>query len=332
MKKFPVVILLLITLPLVMAQNIEKVAVSVYPDGYVKVTEVIVPPNYSVVVNVPLLSSNVTGLSVFDQNGKPLLFEKNGSALTVYLLNSTTQFNVTYFTASLTTKTGEIWNLSYNFPYPVTVKLPPGAIVVALSAVPLTITSDSITMPPGNQSVSYILPPPTTTPEKTSTSSTSQLPSPSQTKTTPSTQTNSTTAPTLTSTPQTPSKTPVTISNTSQPASGKNYAPLFGVLAVVGISVGAFLFKKRSKSQKTNLPVSREELLAKLENLGLTDDEINALLYVYDHGGKARQADVRRALGIPKTTAWRMFKRLEEKGLVRVYKRGKENWVELIFT
>ncbi|WP_297549101.1 MarR family transcriptional regulator [Thermococcus sp.] len=331
MKKLPVIILLLLTLPLVTAQSIEKVVVSVYPNGYVKVTEVIVPPNYSVAVDVPLLSSNVTGLSVFDQNGKPLLFEKNGSTLTVYLLNSTTQFNVTYFTASLTAKKSEIWNLSYSFPYPVTVKLPPGAIVVALSAVPLTITSDSITMPPGNQSVSYILPPPVTTPERTSTSS-SQSPSPSQTQTSSNTQTNSTTAPTLTSTPQTPSKSLVTPSNTSQPTNGKSYAPLFGILAVVGISIGAFLFKKRSKSQKTNLPVSREELLAKLENLGLTDDEINALLYVYDHGGKARQADVRKALGIPKTTAWRMFKRLEEKGLVRVYKRGKENWVELIFT
>ena len=66
-----------------------------------------------------------------------------------------------------------------------------------------------------------------------------------------------------------------------------------------------------------------------MNEAGLNDDERRVLEYVYDRGGRARQSEVRNALGIPKTTAWRMFQRLEKRGLIRVYKKGKENWVEL---
>ncbi|NJE55370.1 winged helix-turn-helix transcriptional regulator [Thermococcus sp. 21S9] len=318
--------LLLLTLPIVLAQaTVERVSVEVYSSGYVKVTEVVVPFNYSVAVEVPLLSENVTGLSVLDENGKPLLFEKNRSVLTVYVLNSTTRITITYFTDSLTSKEGKVWNLTYSFPYPVTIKLPPGAIVVDLSDVPLTITSNSITMPPGNQSVSYILPPPTT--------STTSSPSPTQTPTTTTTSSTSSTPSSTTSSTSSPVAIPSTSTSPGEPSTpassgGRNLLPILGLLAVVGIPAVAYW--ARNRKRPGGLPISKDELKEKLEAMGLTDEEINALLYVYDQGGKAKQADVRKALGIPKTTAWRMFKRLEEKGLVRVYKRGKENWVELV--
>ncbi|GAB6135507.1 helix-turn-helix transcriptional regulator [Thermococcus prieurii] len=326
-KRCPMLLIVVLLLaPHVAAQSIKSVEVSVYASGYAKVTEVLTPPNYSVAVEVPLLSENVTGLSVLDENGKPLLFEKNGSVLTVYILNSTTRITITYFTDSLTSKEGKVWNLTYSFPYPVTIKLPPGAVVVDLSDVPLTITSNSITMPPGNQSVSYILPPPTT--------STTSSPSPTQTPTTTTTSSTSSTSPSTTSSIPSPSVTPSTTTTPSEPStpasSGRrNLLPIIGLLAAMGIPAVAYW--ARNRKHPGGLPISKDELKEKLEAMGLTDEEINALLYVYDQGGRAKQADVRKALGIPKTTAWRMFKRLEEKGLVRVYKRGKENWVELVF-
>ncbi|AHL22150.1 helix-turn-helix transcriptional regulator [Thermococcus nautili] len=329
MKKALAVVLLLLTLPPILGQGtFESVSVEVYGSGYVKVTEVVVPSNYSVAVEIPLLSEDITGLAVLDENGNPLLFEKNGSVLTVYVLNSTTKITVTYFTASLTSKEGEVWNLTYSFPYPVTIKLPPGAVVVDLSDVPLKITSDTITMPPGNQSVSYILPLPTTTTSPPSTTTTS-------TTTTSISNTQSTTSSTVStaSTSTSPATIPENTSpqepGTSAASGGRDLFPILGILAVIGIPAVAYWAKKRGNPG--NLPLSREEFKEKLEAMGLTDEEINALLYVYDQGGRAKQADVRKALGIPKTTAWRMFKRLEEKGLVRVYKRGKENWVELVF-
>ncbi|NJE48624.1 MarR family transcriptional regulator [Thermococcus sp. 9N3] len=183
-------------------------------------------------------------------------------------------------------------------------------------------------MPPGNQSVSYILPLPTTTTSPPSTTTTS-------TTTTPISNTQSTTSSTVStaSTSTSPATIPESTSpqepGTSAASGGRDLFPILGILAVIGIPAVAYWAKKRGNPG--NLPLSREEFKEKLEAMGLTDEEINALLYVYDQGGRAKQADVRKALGIPKTTAWRMFKRLEEKGLVRVYKRGKENWVELVF-
>jgi len=321
--------LLLLLLPMVSGQaTLEKVTLEVYSSGYVKVTETLSPGNYSVAVEVPLLSENVTGLAVFDENGKPLLFEKNGSTLTVYVVNSTSRITVVYFTAELTSKKGEIWNLSYSFPFPVTIKLPKGAIVVDLSDVPLTITSDSITMPPGNQSVAYLLPPPTTS-SATSTQTTTLTSSTAPSTTSPETSTVQPSSPgtTTSSSQEQGSTTGRGRTNTPQP-SGGNSLPIAGLLAVVAVPAIAYWARKRGGKE---LPVSREELKERLESMNLTEEEINALLYVYDQGGKAKQADVRKALGIPKTTAWRMFKRLEERGLVRVYKRGKENWVELVF-
>ena len=311
MRKIAPLLLMLITLtlPIVSAQGtLKSVNMTVYETGYVKVTEVFVPLNVSVVVSVPLLTDDVAGIFVTDSKGNPLPFEQNGSRVDVYFTGNVSEIVVTYFTAALTSKKGDVWTLRYSSKVPVTIHFPRGVIIVDLSDVPLSITENSITMPPGNQSISYTLPAP------------SPSPTPSPTSTT-STQTNSTPGPSP-SPPTSPTGT-----GTGTPSEGNWYYAL--VLLAVPVVAGALYYLRRRGPSK-EMPVGRDEYAKRLEELGLNDDEIKALLYVYDRGGKTKQADVRKALGIPKTTAWRMFKRLEEKGLVRVYKRGKENWVELV--
>jgi len=66
-----------------------------------------------------------------------------------------------------------------------------------------------------------------------------------------------------------------------------------------------------------------------LESDELRDEEKQAIRYLLEHGGRASQAEIRDALGLPKTTAWRMFRRLEERGLIKIIRGRKENWVEL---
>jgi len=308
MRKLALLLLMLITLtlPIVSAQGtIKSVNITVYETGYVKVTEVFVPLNVSVVVSVPLLTDDVAGIFVTDSKGNPLPFEQNGSSVDVYITGNVSEIVVTYFTAALTSKKGDVWTLTYSANVPVAIHFPRGVIIVDLSDVPLSITENSITMPPGNQSISYTLPVPS--------------PSPTQSPTgTTSTKTNTTSS-------QIP---PTSSTGTGNPDGSNRYYAL--VLLLVPIFAGALYYLRRKEPPK-EMPIGRNEYAKKLEELGLNTDEINALLYVYDQGGKTKQADVRKALGIPKTTAWRMFKRLEEKGLVRVYKRGKENWVELVF-
>jgi uncharacterized membrane protein len=93
---------------------------------------------------------------------------------------------------------------------------------------------------------------------------------------------------------------------------------------VAGASAYILWRKGRGRSMPT-----REEFERKLDNVDLNEEERRALLYLFDRGGRASQAEVREAIGLPKTTAWRMFRRLEKKGLVKVLKGRKENWVEL---
>lgn len=308
MKKLLTVltILALLCIPSASAQGeIKSISMTVYETGYVKVREVFVPLNVSVIVAVPLLTGDVASIFVVDDKGNPLPFELNGSKVDVYFTGNVSEVVVTYFTAALTSKNNSLWTLRFSSNAPVTIHFPRGVIIVDLSDVPLSITENSITMPPGNQSVSYTLPVPSG-PASTTTTSTGTTTSPSPPPTTSTT----------------------SIQPNSQPSGNNTWVY---VLVTIPLIAGALYYIRASK-REVSMPMGRNEYLKRLEAYGLNDEEIKALLYVYDQGGKARQADVRKALGIPKTTAWRMFKRLEEKDLVRVYKKGKENWVELIFT
>ena len=305
-----VLTLVLITLPLVSGQySIDSLSLTVYSDGYVKVVEVIVPENYTVSFSVPLLTTNVEGLTVIDENGKPLPYEINGSVLTVYFENAT-GVKITYYTPDLTAKNGAIWSLSFSSTVPVKITFPDNAVIVDLTDIPLEINGNSILMPSGNQTVSYVIQyRPTETGVPT-------LPA-SETPTEPS---NSTVRLNSSSPSQTPGASD----------EGSTNWTTIGVLALLALVIGGgFLYMKRGEEEGGTLGISREDFERRLKEYELTKDEEKALLYLFDRGGRAKQAEVREMLGIPKTTAWRMFQRLEKQGLVRVYKKKRENWVEL---
>ncbi|NJE31054.1 winged helix-turn-helix transcriptional regulator [Thermococcus sp. 18S1] len=305
-KTVMVLAIVLMILPLVSGQySVESLSLTVYSDGYVKVVEVIVPENYTVSFSVPLLATNVEGLTVIDENGKPLPYEINGSTLTVYFENAT-GVRVTYYTPDLTAKNGAIWSLSFSSTVPVKITFPDNAVIVDLTDIPLEINGNSILMPAGNQTVSYVL----------EYSPTGTEAPPSGTTTEPS---NST----VPSNPDSPSQTP------SAPDEGSTNWTMVGVLVLLALAAGGgFVYMKRG-GEENAIGISREDFERRLKEYELTKDEEKALLYLFDRGGRARQAEVREMLGIPKTTAWRMFQRLEKQGLVRVYKKKRENWVEL---
>ncbi|WP_297506571.1 MarR family transcriptional regulator [Thermococcus sp.] len=296
--------------------SFNSISIEVYNTGYVRVTEIFVPSNVTVVIEVPLLTKDVEALSVADENGNPVPFEQNGSTVEVYLTANVSFLNITYFTTELTSKQGDVWTLTFSSPIPVTVTFPSGTVIVDLSDVPLKISGNSITMPPGNQSISYTLPLPITE-TTTETSTTSTITETSTTKTTSSSTTKTST------TAQTSSESR---SSSSSPAPTSSPWPVLGAVVLVLLAGAGFFLWNRSGKGNTE---GEDELVEKLKALDLSEEEMEALLYIHRHGGRARQADVRTALGLPKTTAWRMFNRLAERGLVRIYKKGKENWVEL---
>jgi len=266
----------LILLPGVSAYTLSSLVLTVYNDGYVMVEYEVLPDDYASQVEIPLLGEHYENIIVEDENGNPLNFRLENGSVLVYPGDAGV-LRIAYYTPDLTSKEGIVWTLHVETGNPFTVVLPEDAIVVDLSDIPLEIAGNSITMPPGNQSVSYTL-----------------------------------------------------SGRETESADVAESLTYFLILAGLGVAGGlAYLLWRKNGGRKS--PPSREEFQAKLDNLDLNEDEKRALLHIFDKGGRASQAEVREAIGIPKTTAWRMFKRLEKKGLVKILKGRKENWVELRF-
>lgn len=216
-------------------------------------------------------------------------------------MSNVTNILVTYYTPDLTSKDGPLWSINLTSEVPVTIDFPENAVIVGLNSVPLKIDKNKLIMPPGNISVSYVI-------ERNPSSATlgteveSNPPSPPQ-------------------------------QGVQQETNTKWFFYAIPILAIL-IAGGYLLIKKQlseSSTSKFSLPLTREEFQKKIEEMDLSRDEMRVLLYLYDRGGKAPQAEMKKMLNIPKTTAWRMFKRLEERGLIRIYKKRRENWVELLF-
>ncbi len=299
----------LVILPFISGQySVESLSLTVYSDGYVKVSEIIIPENYTVSFSISLLATNVEGLTVIDENGNPLPYKINGSILTVYFENAI-PIKITYYTPDLTSKKGAIWSVRFSSTIPVKITFPDNAVIVDLTDIPLEISGNSILMPPGNQTVSYVLqyrPVGTEAPAAPTSGTTTEL-------------FNSTA----------PSSSGSSSQGSSTSSGGSTNWTMVGVLALLALAAGGgFLYMRRGGEEKA-IGIGREDFERRLKEYELTKDEEKALLYLFDRGGKAKQAEVREMLGIPKTTAWRMFQRLEKQGLVRVYKKKRENWVEL---
>lgn len=275
MKK-GLILLALILIPLVSAQYTYELTLTVYRDGYVKVNYQIAPEDFASQIDVSLLGSHYEDLFITDENGDPLQYTLDKNHVIVNV-GGAQIVEISYYTPDLTSKEGLVWTLSVESDVPFKVILPNGSTVVDLSDIPMEISEGSITLPSGNQSVSYYL---------SSSDSTGTV---------------------------------------SGGSSSSNYVlGALGILIIAAIITGMKLVRGERKK-----PVDREAFLRKMGRFDLNEDERRALLYILDKGGRASQAEVRNALGIPKTTAWRMFNRLENYGLVRIVKATKENWVEL---
>ena len=79
--------------------------------------------------------------------------------------------------------------------------------------------------------------------------------------------------------------------------------------------------------QRKPKPIKPEKMLKELEYLRPEDQEL--LVFLRESGGQAFEAEIRSHFKLPKTTVWRMIKRLEREGLVEVVKIGGQNLVKL---
>ena len=108
---------------------------------------------------------------------------------------------------------------------------------------------------------------------------------------------------------------------------------LYGFSALVVIGVGGFIiYQKRNKTDKTPEPdeitpnVDLEKVFKYKDHL--RTDEKAVLRYIEESNG-AFITEIRERFDIPKSTAWRMIKRLEEYGVVAVSQVGRETYLNL---
>lgn len=62
----------------------------------------------------------------------------------------------------------------------------------------------------------------------------------------------------------------------------------------------------------------------------LRPDDVKVLEFIQEKGGKVLEPEIRMKFALPKTSAWRMIKRLERMGYVKVTKIGSQNQIEYV--
>lgn len=107
------------------------------------------------------------------------------------------------------------------------------------------------------------------------------------------------------------------------------YVPLFLFIGGIGGIGGVVLFYRRSNST-VSAEVTPHVDLAKVFKYkdNLRTDEKAVLRFIEESGG-AFISDIRERFDIPKSSAWRMVKRLSEEDLVAVSTVGRETYLEL---
>ncbi len=263
----------------VSAYTVSSLVLVVYSDGYVKVEYELLPEEYSTQIELPLLGDHYENVIVEDEDGNPLDFRLENGTLFIYQGNAEL-VRVSYYTPDLTSKSGIVWTVNVSTEVPFDVVLPNDTIIVDLSDIPLQINGTAITMPPGNQSVSYIIEDHQSFPSEES-------------------------------------------------YENSDLRPLYALGGAVLVALGVFVWWRSRRQNGEDEEDGANVIERALESDELREEEKLALKYLLEHGGRASQAEIRDALGIPKTTAWRMFRRLEERGLVRIIRGRKENWVEI---
>jgi uncharacterized membrane protein/plastocyanin len=111
------------------------------------------------------------------------------------------------------------------------------------------------------------------------------------------------------------------------------------LLGAVGASAsGGFAYfyrrtqgKKHEPIEVQTVPVSVPPLdleRAFIEKPHLRSDDRQVLQYIVDRGGEVLLAEIRNDFGLPKSSAWRLVKRLEREELIDIIKFGNQNLIK----
>jgi uncharacterized membrane protein len=259
--------------------EVESIDLTVYRDGLVHVTQTIVVDELAPEVTLPLLSPSIENVIVLDENQLAVDYEINGGNLTVFTLGAES-VSVEYDTIALTGKEAEVWTLTADNPYTLTVFLPQNSTVIYLNMMPTAIDSSGtgikLSLYPGQWEISYVLP------------------------------------------------------LVPDDGTEDNGAPwtipieylIAAIVAVTAVVLSVLLIVRRRRGPNV------EKTMKAYPQLKKEDKEV--IEFLAEKGGKAFEAEIReRFPDMPRTSLWRLVRRLERLEIVEVKKIGLENQVQL---
>jgi uncharacterized membrane protein len=239
------------------------------------------------------LSVNV---SLLGENRQNLLFTDENDLPVDYTLYGNTavvysvgasKVTVSYLTPDLTSKIGEYWTLTVNYTERQLIQLPKNSLIISINAVP-----DSIE----NRGEYLALTMPAGDVEVT-----------------------------------------YTVEHETGGANSTLNLETWQLAAIISVSalvptvlVGMKLLKNRKKSkpkktQERSDEVDVEKILSKHREL--RQDEIQVIHFLASRQGKAFEAELFELLNLPRTTTWRLIKRLQSMEIVNVKKSRRQNIV-----
>jgi len=342
-----IAVLLVMLMPLVgLAQaqiytlyiSIEELSFTIYTDGVVHVSIKLYVNETYPAFSFRIIGSPAVNLLVTDASGTPLNFDLEDSNLTVYTLG-VSEVYVEYDTMNLTHKEGIVWSFAVDSPVRFRVILPWNATVVDLSDAPLTVATlqdDRIMleMPEGLQNVSYVIPPGVADLRYEALTAIAKaqeaiLKAKSEGRIEGLEDAERLLTEARDSYEREDYLEAKQMALEAYDAAEKAKQPLtqmftsyatwivgVGVLTVVAAAVVLRIRRRRIERIFRRHP-------------WLDEDEKNVLKILWIKGGAAFESDIRESLGLPKTTVWRIVKKLESEGLVEIEKVQGRNYVRL---
>ena len=278
----------------VYSEEVVDAVATIYVDGTVEFRLLISPPPEPGEVSIELVGTPY--YIEARQGGVEVPVSVNGTTCTVTAYG-TDPIVLTYYTADLTSKEGEMWELRLSNPWTLKLVLSDYILPVGLPEnVSFTLVNDTpaVILPPGNYTIKYFIVPeiPTTT-----------APIPTQTGTTG----------TVTTTPSPPPG--------RQPWSAGILPIALIVALVIIVAVLAYLFFRRGRSAGEGAQTPRPPEEPEVALAGLDERDRMIVEYIREHG-KATASELLENLRIPKTPLYRKLNKLVKAGILKYEVRG----------
>jgi len=340
----------------------ESFTITLYRDGLAHISHIIRVNDIVPEVSLPLLSESVNNILVLDENETLLEYEIDGSNITIFTLGAE-KVTLEYETWLLTSMKAGVWTLSFQNPYNATVKLPEYAEVVFISDAPLSIDTEGnrimLHLSPGVWEISYILPfAPSANFKVSHLKISPEEAEPGEDVTISVLVTNigdekgfydvilkvNGSVEDVKSITLDAGKSINIKFRVSKKETGTYIVEVDGLkkefrikerqfvvtlnhmilISVIVASVVVAAFASTWRRRKPSI----KKILKK--NPHLRKEERNVLVFLAENNGRAFESEIRQRFPeIPRTTLWRLIRRLEKEEIVKIRRIGRENLVEL---